>query len=129
MARICLLICKSYEKEIEAIAKEFRNVDIKTYNAKCNFPQIKGNFDKELLDIYQRVILIGGCTIDRENLPKNIELIKSTNCFYMFSPKSLVDSYIKDGAYNKPAGPLAIVPVKATGVTSGPGKLSITNSL
>lgn len=107
MAKVCLLICKSYEKEIEIISKEFSDVDIKTYNAKCNYPHIKENFDKELLEIYEKVILIGGCTIDKDNLPKNVELIKSENCFYMFSPKSLVDSYIKDGAYIMTPGWLA----------------------
>ncbi|MEA3373449.1 MAG: ATP-binding protein [Campylobacterota bacterium] len=99
MGKICLLVCKSFEKEIKAIAEAFSNIDILTYQAKCNFPHIKENFDKELLNRYQKVAVIGGCTLDAASLPKNIELFKSENCFYMFAPKSLVDHHIKEGAY------------------------------
>ena len=99
MKDLCLLICQSFEKETKAIAKEFENIDVIQYQAKCNYPHIKQNFDEALINKYKKVVVVGGCTIDKSNLQEGIDLYKSESCFYMFTSKSLIDYHIQNGAY------------------------------
>ena len=99
MKDVCLLICKSFEKETKVLAQEFDSIDVIQYQAKCNYPHVKQNFDENLINKYKKVVVVGGCTIDESNLQKGIDLKKSENCFYMFAPKSLIDHYVKNGAY------------------------------
>lgn len=90
-------ICESYTAELKAVTKRYDNVVIEPYRAKCKYHNIDDPFEK--LKPQKDAFILGGCTIEPDNIVGSTAFHKEENCFYMFAPKTLVQSYMENGAY------------------------------
>ncbi len=99
MDKICLIACDSFIEELKIISKEFDNIDVKSYQAKCSHTAVNEKINADSLDGYQNVIVVGGCMLNKKIIPKVCEIHKLESCFHMFAPKLLVQSYISQGGH------------------------------
>ncbi len=91
-------ICESFVQELKKVTEQNENVEINSYKAKCKYQHIKEPFEN--LEISnEKSYVLGGCSLEKSNLTPSLQMQKEDNCFYMFAPKTLVKSYIENGAY------------------------------
>ncbi len=95
---ISFYICESFIDELKLVTKNYDNITIKPYKAKCKYHHIKDPFEN-IKQVEEISYILGGCTVLKDALPNNFNLQKENNCFYMFAPQTLVDSYISNGGY------------------------------
>ena len=89
-------ICESFVAELKDVTKEHKNVVINPYKAKCKYQKIDNPLEKYKLE--EDAIILGGCTIEQDNISSQT-FDKEESCFHMFAPKTLVQSYMENGAY------------------------------
>jgi len=106
--KICILVCEHYQQEAQAIieAEQFDEVAVAAYPARCGYPPVQWD---ELASVigapggYQQIYIIGGCCLAKlGHAPQELKrcrLHRMDNCFYLFASRSLVDSYLQQGAY------------------------------
>mgnify|MGYP002640652254 CR=1 FL=1 len=93
-----LYICESFVKELQEVTEQYENVKIHSYKSKCKYQHIKDPFENVKTSDENSYVL-GGCSIEENDLTPSLQMKKENSCFYMFAPKTLVQSYMSDGAY------------------------------
>jgi len=91
-------ICESFLKELQEVTKKYDNIEIYPYKAKCKYHHIQNPFEG-LNPSGEESYVVGGCSIEQETLPSTLKMQKEESCFHMFAPKTLVEHYLKGGAY------------------------------
>ncbi|MFX1293685.1 MAG: DUF1638 domain-containing protein [Promethearchaeota archaeon] len=106
--KLCIMICKAFEREIRDVIKteKLKNVIVETYpSSEFHIRMSWNGIIKKIQtnNAETRIILLkGGCVVGLAPQPKELErfnYIQYNQCFDMFINKSIIDSYIKQGAY------------------------------
>ena len=105
---ICLMICKNFEREAEAVLKTegFDNVKVNPYPAakfhlRMEWDEITKKI-QTLQDDCEIMLLGGACVVGLDSNPqelKNCSFFDLNKCFDMFINKPILESFIKQGAY------------------------------
>ncbi|MBN2823896.1 MAG: DUF1638 domain-containing protein, partial [Campylobacterales bacterium] len=96
--KLHLHICDSYIDELKAITQEYANIEVFSYRASCKFQGIKEPFETNEPSDAKSYIL-GGCSLNPTAIDSSYSLIQEKSCFYLFAPKTLIDSYMGQRAY------------------------------
>ena len=103
-----ILVCSTYQKECEAIfqAEGWKNVYLHTFPQACSHPQLRKRATEQIVqagkEYADQTLRVCECFA----LPEPSQLGLNPNqvrhldqCFYMLTHRSLVDFYMKQGAY------------------------------
>ena len=90
-------ICESFARELREVTKEYGSIVINPYKAKCKYQDVDDFYEKQ--NIEEDSYILGGCTLNKNNLKYRASFDKEEKCFNMFAPKAVVDFYIEKGGY------------------------------
>ncbi|MDM8515560.1 ATP-binding protein [Desulfobacterales bacterium HSG16] len=106
--KLNILVCKNFEKELNAVieSENFDDVAFATFPARCGRPPMKWDelnpairSCEDCRDVY----VLGSCCINGlDNHSKESghnQVYKVGQCGYLFADQSLIDYYLKTGAY------------------------------
>jgi len=113
-SRVCILICSNFKPEARSILESegLEDVTLKTFPAHHPCKVLARD---ELIDLtsgdYRRIHVLGATCISRfggmDEIPDNITIHGTEQCFELFAGRELVDQLVREGAYLVTPGWLA----------------------
>lgn len=108
-SRLRILVCRQFLREAQALAQErdFADIIVGAYPDLCVHPQTaRFAMDPELEDIDEQevyTILVGVCFLSTRAFAHLMSRVQHVHhldqCFYLFAGRTLIDQYLREGAY------------------------------
>ncbi|MDX1294649.1 MAG: ATP-binding protein [Sulfurimonadaceae bacterium] len=99
MPRIAIVICSNYYQELCEVLREYDDVDALSFHGSCRARSEKQKLEQELGSEYEKVIVIGGCSLEPNLIPSTYGKELYSSCFYMFASQTFLEEQISHGAY------------------------------
>jgi|GEM_PF-1665363 len=107
--KLCILSCQNFRRELVSVVESegLNDVQIVSFPSRCGHPQIQWNELRRILKNrhmdFDRIQILGGCCISSFGAPpedlSQCHVSKMDQCFYLLAPQSIIDGYLKNGAY------------------------------